>query len=107
MVHYLYRRLCYWIFRRKTVIKNAHKSQTYLKGSFAMPRAPARCGPTCPKPIYKYGKCRDHQPVKEAWKGSKRSSDFIKSAEWERQRRRIIFREKGFCQVCGGSGASH
>lgn len=66
-----------------------------------MPRAPSRCSPTCPKPIFKYGRCRDHQPIKVPWAGSNRESDFIKSAEWQRQRRRIIHREHGRCQVCG------
>lgn len=65
-----------------------------------MPRAPMRCSPTCPNPIFKYGKCKEHQPEKVAWAGSNRSSEFIKSAEWERQRRRIIFREKGRCEAC-------
>lgn len=31
----------------------------------------------------------------------------MKSAEWERQRRRIIFRDKGNCQLCGKSDARH
>lgn len=65
-----------------------------------MPRAPSRCSRTCPNPIFKYGRCKEHQPEKVAWEGSKRQSAFIKSAEWQRQRRRIIFREKGLCQLC-------
>ncbi len=72
-----------------------------------MPRAPSRCSPICPKPIFKYGRCKDHQPVKEAWKDSTRSSSFLKSAEWQRQRRRIIFREKGFCQLCNAPDSRH
>lgn len=69
-----------------------------------MPRAPSRCSPTCPKPIFKYGKCKDHQPERVPWE-SKRERSFLKSAEWERQRRRIIHRDKGFCQLCGASNA--
>lgn len=72
-----------------------------------MPRAPKRCSPTCPNVITKYGKCDDHQPVKVPWEGSKRKTDFLNSAEWERQRRRIIFREKGHCQICGKPNSRH
>lgn len=72
-----------------------------------MPKAPSRCGPKCPKKIVKYGKCEDHQPIKVPWQGSKRQSEFIKSAEWERQRRRIIFREEGKCQYCGARDSRH
>lgn len=72
-----------------------------------MPRAPKRCSPTCPNTITKYGKCNDHQPIKVPWKGSNRDSAFRKSAEWERQRRRIIYREKGKCQYCGASDSRH
>lgn len=70
-----------------------------------MPKAPSRCGPKCPNKIVKYGKCSDHQPVKVAWQGSNRQSEFFKSAEWQRQRRRIIFRDKGNCQLCGKSNS--
>lgn len=70
-----------------------------------MPRAPKRCSPTCPKAVFKYGRCPDHQPVKTPWEGSNRASAFMKSAEWERQRRRIIFRDKGNCQLCGKPGS--
>lgn len=70
-----------------------------------MPRAPKRCSFECPKPVHKYGKCIDHQPVKTPWVGSKRQSEFFKSAEWQRQRRRIIFRDKKTCQMCGAGDA--
>lgn len=72
-----------------------------------MPKAPSRCSRTCPNPIFKYGKCKDHQPEKEAWKGSKRQSEFLRSAEWQRQRRRVLFRDKRICQLCGTCDASH
>lgn len=71
-----------------------------------MPRAPMRCSPTCPKPAFRYGKCRDHQPQREAWAG-KREREFLKSAEWDRQRRRVLFRDDHTCQICGASDANH
>lgn len=72
-----------------------------------MPRAPSRCSPTCPKPIIKYGKCEDHQPEKKAWAGSNRDSAFRQSAEWQRQRRRVLHRDKYSCQLCGASDSRH
>lgn len=71
-----------------------------------MPRAPMRCSPSCPKPVVAKGKCEDHQPVRIAWENS-REREFLKSAAWDRQRKRIIFRDKGNCQLCGTSGARH
>jgi len=65
-----------------------------------MPRAPARCSPSCPNPIWKYGKCSDHQPERVPWE-SKRERTFLKSIEWERQRRRVLKRDKYTCQLCG------
>lgn len=72
-----------------------------------MPRAPARCSPTCPNKIIKYGRCQDHQPVKKAWQGSNRQSEFLRSAEWQRQRRRVLFRDKKICQICGAGDSHH
>ena len=72
-----------------------------------MPRAPSRCSLTCPNPIWKYGKCKDHQPEKIPWAGSKRDSAFRHSFEWERQRRRVLKRDKYTCQLCGASDSHH
>lgn len=69
-----------------------------------MPRAPKRCSFECPKPVFKYGKCKDHQPIKTPWAGSKRQTEFFRSEAWQRQRRRIIFRDKT-CQLCGSHDA--
>lgn len=71
-----------------------------------MPRAPARCSPSCPNPIWKYGRCKEHQPERIPWE-SKREREFLKSAEWERQRRRVLKRDKFFCQLCGRSDSRH
>lgn len=66
-----------------------------------MPKAPSRCSPTCPKRIIKYGKCEDHQPVKVPWE-NKRERPFLSSPEWQRQRRRVLYRDNehnGGCQL--------
>lgn len=66
-----------------------------------MPRAPARCSPTCKNPIFKYGKCKDHQPVKIPWE-NKNERPFLSSPEWARQRRRVLYRDNtyhGGCQL--------
>lgn len=66
-----------------------------------MPRAPSRCSPTCPKPIYKYGKCRDHQPERIPWE-TKRDRPYLSTPEWSRQRRRVLYRDNtyhGGCQL--------
>lgn len=72
-----------------------------------MPRAPKRCSFSCSNQVTRGGKCDEHQPVKTPWEGSNRDSAFRKSAEWERQRRRIIFREKGICQYCGAERSNN
>lgn len=72
-----------------------------------MPKAPSRCSRTCPKPIVKYGKCEIHQPVKVPWQGSKRQTEFFRSAEWERQRKRILFRDERTCRICGAGDSHH
>lgn len=66
-----------------------------------MPRAPKRCSPTCSKIVTRNGKCLDHQPVRIPWE-NKREREFLKSAEWQRQRRRVLFRDNtyfGGCQL--------
>jgi 5-methylcytosine-specific restriction endonuclease McrA len=66
-----------------------------------MPRAPKRCSPTCPKPVVAKGKCADHQPARIPWE-NKRERVFLKSAEWQRQRRRVLYRDNtyyGGCQL--------
>lgn len=71
-----------------------------------MPKAPSRCGPKCPKKIVKYGKCEDHQPVRIPWE-NKRERAFLKTAEWERQRRGVLYRDKYTCQLCGAENSRH
>lgn len=71
-----------------------------------MPRAPMRCSPSCPNPVTFKGKCNDHQPVRIPWE-NKREREFLKSAEWERQRRRVLFRDDYICQLCGAHDARH
>lgn len=71
-----------------------------------MPRAPKRCSPTCPKPVVTKGRCADHQPAKIPWE-NKRERAFLKSAEWERQRRRILYRDGYVCQLCGAENSKH
>lgn len=71
-----------------------------------MPRAPARCSPSCPNQIFKYGRCKEHQPERIPWE-SKRERAFLKSVEWERQRRRVLKRDKYSCQLCGASDSHH
>ena len=71
-----------------------------------MPKAPSRCSLTCPNPIFRYGRCKDHQPERVPWE-SKRERAFLKSAEWERQRRRVLKRDKFFCQLCGAGDSRH
>lgn len=66
-----------------------------------MPRAPKRCSPSCPNPVVAKGKCADHQPARIPWE-NKRERAFLKSAEWDRQRRRILYRDNtdnGGCQL--------
>ena len=71
-----------------------------------MPRAPMRCSPSCPKPVIAKGKCEDHQPVRVAWE-NKRERAFLKSAEWDRQRKRVLFRDDRTCRICGAGDANH
>ena len=63
-----------------------------------MPRAKQRCSPTCPNIK---GECPKHKPVRVPWE-NKREREFLKSAEWQRQRRRVLHRdneENGGCQL--------
>jgi 5-methylcytosine-specific restriction protein A len=64
-----------------------------------MPKAPSRCSPTCPNKIVKYGKCTDHQPVKIPWE-NKRERPFLSSPAWQRQRRRVLYRDNTFNGGC-------
>lgn len=65
-----------------------------------MPKAPQRCSPTCSNIK---GKCQEHKPARIAWKDSRRKeSGFLDSAEWRRQKRRVITRankERGGCEL--------
>lgn len=64
-----------------------------------MPRAPKRCSLSCPNPVTTNGKCVEHQPPREAWK-DKRERVFLKSAEWARQRRRVLYRDNTYFGGC-------
>lgn len=64
-----------------------------------MPRAPQRCSPSCSN---LKGNCPVHKPARIPWEGSTRKdSGFLDSAEWRRQRRRVLYRdnENGGCQL--------
>lgn len=68
-----------------------------------MPRAPKRCGPKCPNKVFRYGRCKEHQPERIPWQKSEDSPDrsYLKTPAWDRQRRRILWRdnnERGGCQ---------
>lgn len=65
-----------------------------------MPRAPKRCSPSCSNPAVKNGRCKEHQPERVAWQKSEDSPDrsFLRSAEWKRQRRRVLYRDGYKCQ---------
>lgn len=55
-----------------------------------MPKAPQRCQHGCPNVK---GKCEEHRPKRVNWKDSKRKeSGFLDSAEWRRQKRRVLHR---------------
>lgn len=69
-----------------------------------MPRAPKRCGLKCSNKVILGGKCKEHQPPRVAWQKSEDSLDrsFFRSAEGQRQRRRVLFRDNelfGGCQL--------
>lgn len=64
-----------------------------------MPKAPSRCSPTCPNRIFKYGKCKDHQPIKVPWE-TKRERPFLSTPEWQRQRKRVLYRDNTFNGGC-------
>lgn len=64
-----------------------------------MPRAPSRCSPTCANPIFKYGRCTKHQPEKIPWK-DKKERPFLHTAEWDRQRRRVLYRDNKYRDGC-------
>ncbi len=65
-----------------------------------MPKAPQRCRHDCPN---LKGECIEHKPKRVNWKDSKRKdSGFLDSAEWRRQKRRVITRanrERGGCEL--------
>lgn len=61
-----------------------------------MPRANQRCSPTCPNIK---GKCPEHKPVRIPWE-NKREREFLKSAEWARQRRRVLYRDNTYNDGC-------
>lgn len=68
-----------------------------------MPRAPQRCSPSCSKKVVRGGKCQEHQPPRIPWVKSEDSPDrsYLKTQEWQRQRRRILYRDNthnGGCQ---------
>lgn len=68
-----------------------------------MPRAKKRCSLKCREPVFRYGKCKAHQPEKIPWVKTEESPDrsFLKTAEWGRIRRRVLYRdnqERGGCQ---------
>lgn len=64
-----------------------------------LPRAPSRCSPTCPNPVFRAGKCKEHQPQRIPWE-SKREREYLKSAEWNRQRKRVLYRDNTFNGGC-------
>ncbi len=65
-----------------------------------MPRAKQRCRVDCPNIK---GECEEHKPKRVAWSGSTRKdSGYLDSAEWRRQKRRVITRankERGGCEL--------
>lgn len=69
-----------------------------------MPRAPQRCGPSCNKKVVRGGKCIDHQPPRIPWVKTEESPDrsYLKTQEWQRQRRRILFRDNTYNGGCQG-----
>lgn len=69
-----------------------------------MPRAPKRCSPSCSKKVIRGGKCEEHQPQRIPWQKTEESPDrsYLKTAEWARQRRRVLYRDNthnGGCQL--------
>lgn len=62
-----------------------------------MPRAKQRCSPSCSKIK---GECPEHKPQRVPWE-NKREREFLKTAQWSRQRRRILHRDNndGGCQL--------
>lgn len=61
-----------------------------------MPRAQQRCQRDCPNIK---GKCEVHKPKRVAWEG-KREREFLKTAEWQRQRRRVLYRDNTYHDGC-------
>lgn len=63
-----------------------------------MPKAPQRCRHDCPNIK---GQCEEHRPKRIPWKGSTRKdSGFLDSAEWRRQKRRVLHRANKLGDGC-------
>jgi 5-methylcytosine-specific restriction endonuclease McrA len=69
-----------------------------------MPRAKKRCGLKCPNPVFRYGKCKEHQPERIPWVKTESSPDrsYLKTQEWERQKRRVLYRDNTYNGGCQG-----
>lgn len=68
-----------------------------------MPRAPKRCSASCRQKVVRGGKCEEHQPPRIPWQKTESSPDrsYLDTAEWARQRRRVLYRDNthgGGCQ---------
>ena len=61
-----------------------------------MPRAKQRCSLTCPNIK---GTCPLHKPARIPWE-NKNERPFLKSAEWNRQRRRVLHRDNTYYNGC-------
>lgn len=64
-----------------------------------MPRAPQKCLKCLRKATFR-GYCDTHQPPREVWVKTEDSPDrsFLKTSEWEKQRTRVLDRDKWLCQ---------
>ncbi len=62
-----------------------------------MPRANQRCRYDCSNTK---GKCKEHAPQRIPWE-NKRERQFLKTAKWKRQVRRVLFRDNddGGCRL--------
>lgn len=69
-----------------------------------MPRAPKRCSPKCSNVVVRGGKCSEHQPERIPWQKTEDSPDrsYLKTAEWNRQRIRVLFRDNTYNGGCQG-----
>lgn len=73
-----------------------------------MPRAPQRCSPGCKEKVVRGGKCEIHQPPRIPWVKTEETPDrsspgaYRNSADWRRQRRRILYRDNTYNGGCQG-----